>query len=1067
MSSSSKRYHSIRLATQRLRGLSPGARAEELEQLGSEDPELAREVEQWLAAAEEKGHPGRALEAIRDWLFDSEETKEGSVSGPVELEGFRILSELGAGGMGVVYEAEQLNPQRTVAIKFLSQGVSDPGMIRRFRREGAALARLQHPGIAQVIEIGSYEVGGVERPYIVMEKIDGVTLLKHADQAKLDRRARLELVARIAGAIQHAHDRGVIHRDLKPDNILVDERGSPRILDFGIARILDEASGLSVATAQGEIVGSLTHMAPEQVLGDPAKIGVPADVYALGTIAFQLLTGRLPRELAGLSLPEVIRRIGENDSLRPRSVDRSLSGDLDHILSKALETEPKRRYASAVAFGADLGRYLADEPVIARPASRVYRCRKFVRRNRALVGVMGAILIGFFASTYFGWTAQQRERDAEEARSNLERSLYLAQMRLAGRTDAGPQRLREMLEPWESPRPGRADLRGWEWYYLDHLTRSELAFTVPTISKPIGHPAHGRLMNVDGDLFDLATKEFQRGVGGRSAGVDWSEDGTQAWRVLGETELEVHDLERGLVARLTPGFPVGHAIASPDSRRVAVCSRSSDLAVYSLETGKLLWFLERGAIFNSGWASPFVFSPNGRLLLAFTSSFSDLSERRQPVVFDAQNGAVMYCPEWPEMAKTGVDFAWSPDGSKFALLLNGVRLEVHDLDRQRLHFAAETGTENGGLAWAFDSKRIALSGSTTGVWDVELGIELHRGLLGSVSIAWGRHGNHLVCFGGSGGAWDLSQEHAWQGGGSSFVGTWDPLSYVSASHNGRFFVSTHQNQISIWRDGDPLPIGRGRHRGKLPLLSKTGRYLSFMRKEFLYVVERATGNEVLRFAPLRSPPIVTWSPIRETEFLLHDACELSLHDIFLGIRSTATLPAQLDSRIGGWVQDCTLKAWAGGDYFLPLGSEGGAQVGRVGRDGAVLAKSETMSLSALALSPDGRSLAVAGLEGRVALLAADTLEVQKRLHVSAARVTCLAWHPSGSRLAVGNADGEVSLCDPRTLETLLVLEGGAHRMSEVWNESGSALTGMNKLGRLFRWSASQSFNERKSKGEAR
>jgi serine/threonine protein kinase len=304
---------------------------------------------------------------------------------------YRIVRLIGEGGMGAVYEAEQDHPSRTVALKIIKPGLSSPKLLRRFEQESEALGRLQHPGIAHIYEAGTADTGFGPQPYFAMELIRGRTLTDYAATSLLTPRARLEMVARIAEAAHHAHQRGLIHRDLKPGNILVDETGQPKILDFGVARTTDGDTQATSQTDVGQLLGTLAYMSPEQALGDPLEIDIRSDVYALGVILYELLAGRLPYPIG--RLPEAIRAVREEEPARLGSLNRSYRGDVETLVATALEKEKSRRYGSAGELAADIRRYLRDEPIVARSASLGYQLQKFARRNRALVTGVAAVFV--------------------------------------------------------------------------------------------------------------------------------------------------------------------------------------------------------------------------------------------------------------------------------------------------------------------------------------------------------------------------------------------------------------------------------------------------------------------------------------------------------------------------------------------------------------------------------------------------------------------------------------------------------------------------------------------------
>ncbi len=315
------------------------------------------------------------------------ETARAGKGLPDRLGSYRVLSVLGEGGMGVVYLAEQDRPRRTVALKVIRPGLLTPRMLRRFELETQTMARLQHPGIAQVYDAGAFESGLDAQPYFAMEFVAGRPLNAYAEGSHLDAAARIALFNKVCDAVQHAHQRGVIHRDLKSSNILVTDDGTPKVLDFGVAKLADadDAGGLTLRTDAGQIVGTVPYMSPEQIAGRPEDVDTRSDVYTLGVVLFELLTGRLPHPVGGRTLVEASRIIADQDAPRLGSLSGEFRGDLEVIVAKAIDKDRDRRYQSPADLAADLTRYLADEPILARPPSTIYQLRKFARRNRPVV----------------------------------------------------------------------------------------------------------------------------------------------------------------------------------------------------------------------------------------------------------------------------------------------------------------------------------------------------------------------------------------------------------------------------------------------------------------------------------------------------------------------------------------------------------------------------------------------------------------------------------------------------------------------------------------------------------
>ncbi|MGH8721198.1 MAG: serine/threonine protein kinase, partial [Burkholderiales bacterium] len=362
---------------------------------------------------------------------------------PERIGPYRILKVLGEGGMGVVYEARQDQPRRLVALKVMhhaagsrlwavgsescepwavSSGPAHSAQLtaaQRFAFEAETLGRLHHPAVVPIFEAGSFESDAGPQPYFAMELVHGEPLTTFAERRDLPLRQRVELLIRVCDGVEHAHAHGVVHRDLKPGNVLVDEAGQPHILDFGIARAVAAAStsgadlhAATLHTGMGQLLGTIAYMSPEQVTGDSSRVDARSDVYALGVLATEMLTGQPPYDLRNLALVEAARVIREDDPARLSSLNRTLRGDLDTIIGKALEKDVRRRYQSAAALADDLRRYLDEKPVNARPPSAMYQMRKFAQRHTAVVtgiaGVFAALLLGVIG------IAWQLERTVEQ-----------------------------------------------------------------------------------------------------------------------------------------------------------------------------------------------------------------------------------------------------------------------------------------------------------------------------------------------------------------------------------------------------------------------------------------------------------------------------------------------------------------------------------------------------------------------------------------------------------------------------------------------------------------------------
>jgi non-specific serine/threonine protein kinase/serine/threonine-protein kinase len=278
-----------------------------------------------------------------------------------------------------------------VALKAIRAGMASQHMLRRFEREAHILGRLHHPNIAQIYEAGVGDETEADHAYFVMELVEGLPMTEHAVRRNLDTRTRLELMARVCDAVQYAHQRGVIHRDLKPGNVLVTVAGEPKILDFGVARYVEDDATASLQTLSGQLMGTLPYMSPEQVCGNPDEIDTRVDVYALGVMLYHLLSGELPFDLKNRSIAEAARIIRDESPRRLSDHHRELAGDVETMVHRAIEREPSRRYQSAADLAADLRRHLAGEPIVARSDALLYVLRKRLWRRRGRVLAAGCI----------------------------------------------------------------------------------------------------------------------------------------------------------------------------------------------------------------------------------------------------------------------------------------------------------------------------------------------------------------------------------------------------------------------------------------------------------------------------------------------------------------------------------------------------------------------------------------------------------------------------------------------------------------------------------------------------
>ncbi len=411
--------------------LEPGQRSAFLDRVCGDKGSLRQEIEELLHADAAAGsflrHPILDLPTA-----DNSHTSQRTI-GP-----YTLLEVIGQGGMGEVWLAEQRQPvRRRVAIKLIKVGMDTKEVVARFESERQALALMDHPAIAKVFDAGSTPEG---RPYFVMEYVPGLPITEYCDKHKLPIRQRLELFIRVCDGVQHAHQKAIIHRDLKPSNILVSEvngKPVPRIIDFGVSKAISQTlTARTVYTQIGTLIGTVGYMSPEQANSDGEDIDTRTDVYSLGAVLYELLSGALPFDLRKAAYDEVLRRLREEDAPKPSArirapgedsavaarnrggdppaVARQLRGEPDAIALKALERDRARRYASASELAADIERYLRNEPVTAHAPSTAYRARKYLRRHRVGATVAAALvllLVGFAIAQTVELQHVARERD--------------------------------------------------------------------------------------------------------------------------------------------------------------------------------------------------------------------------------------------------------------------------------------------------------------------------------------------------------------------------------------------------------------------------------------------------------------------------------------------------------------------------------------------------------------------------------------------------------------------------------------------------------------------------------
>lgn len=768
----------------------PGEREAYLDRACAGDDELRADVVSLLEASARAGDflERPAPLPTPDATSDQSEPHErpGAVVGS-----YKLLEEIGEGGFGVVFMAEQSYPvRRRVALKILKPGMDTRQVVARFEAERQALALMDHLNIARVFDGGETESG---RPYFVMELVRGIAITEFCDHNRLEIRARLGLFLQVCRAVQHAHQKGVIHRDLKPTNILVtlhDGVPVPKVIDFGIAKALGQPlTDKTLFTGFAQMVGTPLYMSPEQAEMSGLDVDTRSDIYSLGVLLYELLTGTTPfdrERMRTVGLDEVRRIIREEEPARPstrvstlgsvaatvsanrgsdaKHLCRLIRGELDWVVMKALEKDRNRRFESPSAFAADIQRYLDDEPVQACPPSAGYRFRKFARRNKAALATAATVAagvivaVGSLAAAVTALAASNAEVTAEQKQTKAaldreketndallraldreQRALYFRQIALAEREieAANIGRAVELLE--ECPVP----LRGWEWHYLKRRCRQEpLVFRehgelVPSVAvSPDGKIVASTSLVVDqGEVrmreirvWERATgKQIHRLLGHRGpAKVVFHPDGKLLFSAGEHGTLRAWDVATGNEVRNRKVSAVIAALAiSPDGRFLATGNADNTVRVWSTADFQELRTLHG----HTRLVHAVAFGPEGRLV---SGSFDGTAR-----VWDATTGKEVHTLRGHAGPVFGV--AFSRDGAQVASSgLDGMARVWDARTGRSIHTLSTDGAITIGVAFSPDGRRLAVGnlGRVVRVWDLQSGQEALT-LRGHTEAVWG------------------------------------------------------------------------------------------------------------------------------------------------------------------------------------------------------------------------------------------------------------------------------------------------------------------------------------------